>query len=46
MLEELVDELEPKDFGREPIEERDLDRLEALCDRWLGASPRGRGRAA
>jgi len=36
LLSPLVDELEAKDFGREPTTDADLDRLESLCDEHLG----------
>jgi len=37
VLERLVDELEPKEFGRAPIVGDDVARLEALCRTHLGA---------
>ena len=43
LLTPLVDELEPKEFGRQGVTEADLDRLETLCARVLG---RDRGAAA
>jgi hypothetical protein len=36
LLEPLILELEAKEFGHAPIDEGDLDRLEQLCERWLG----------
>lgn len=36
LLEPLVDELEAKDFGREPTRLEDVQRLEALCEEHLG----------
>jgi hypothetical protein len=38
VLRPLLDEIEAKDFGGAPIEEGDVERLFALCDRWLGPS--------
>ncbi len=40
ILSPLVSELEAKEYGGEPTDERDLDRLEVLCERFLG--PRAR----
>ena len=37
LLEPLVVEFERKEFGNEPVDERDLDRLEALYVEHLGA---------
>ncbi len=37
-LAPLVVELEAKEFGREAATEADLDRLESICDRALGAA--------
>lgn len=37
LLGPLIDELEAKEFGREPTTAADVDRLEELCDRWLAA---------
>lgn len=39
VLEPLVDELEPKEFGRAPIEPADVARLEALCRDHLHTAP-------
>lgn len=36
LLAPLIDELEAKEFGREPVTPADIDRLEDLCLRWLG----------
>jgi hypothetical protein len=36
LLAPLLIELEAKEFGRAPVEPADVDRLVALCDRWLG----------
>lgn len=44
LLEQLVRELEPKEFGRERVEEADLARLEELLAAQLRAG--GHGRAA
>ncbi len=38
VLEPLVDELDAKGFGHEPTRGADVDRLEELCDRWLGSA--------
>ncbi len=38
LLAPLVNELEAKEFGDEPVHPADLERLEELCDRHLGAS--------
>lgn len=35
LLEELVGELEAKEYGREPVHESDLERLELLCREHL-----------
>ena len=45
LLEGLIDELEPKEFGDARVEERDLDRLEALCAHHLASllTPSKRG---
>jgi hypothetical protein len=45
LLEELVREFEPKEFGHKPVEARDLARLEELLAPHL-VRPRGHGRAA
>jgi len=37
LLSELVDQLEAKEFGDEPVSEADLDQLEALCREHMGA---------
>jgi hypothetical protein len=39
LLSPLVDDLEAKDFGREPVTDEDLDRLETLCTKHLGRLP-------
>ncbi len=35
LLGPLVDELDAKGFGHAPTSAADVDRIEALCDRWL-----------
>lgn len=35
-LAPLVDELDAKGFGRQPTRREDVERLVALCERWLG----------
>ena len=45
LLTPLVEELEAKDFGRERATEGDLDRLEALCESYLGPLAAGGGLA-
>lgn len=37
LLEELIGELEAKEYGREPVREGDLERLERLCREHLVA---------
>lgn len=37
MLASVVTELEPKEFGREPVLDQDVDHIEELCRRYLGA---------
>ena len=37
LLGDLVDQLEAKEFGEEPVSEADLDQLEALCAEHMGA---------
>lgn len=36
VLAPLVEELEPKEFGDDPVHARDVDRLEELCARYFG----------
>ncbi|MEM7309897.1 MAG: hypothetical protein AAF682_24695 [Planctomycetota bacterium] len=40
LLSPLIAELEAKEFGREPVLPADVERLEALCERWLGREAR------
>jgi len=46
LLEPLVAELEPKDFGREEVTAEDVARLERLCERVLGPEPAPGGERA
>jgi len=47
LLGPLVEELEEKEFGRAPIDEADVGRLDELCRRWLeGPEPGGPGPGA
>ena len=36
LLRPLIDELEAKEFGNEPVTAGDVDRLQQLCRQWLG----------
>lgn len=38
-LAALFDELDPKTFGRAPVEVEDVRRVAALCERWLPGAP-------
>ena len=38
LLEELISELEPKEYGRDEVTEGDLEHLEGLCRSHLGAA--------
>ncbi len=40
ILSPLVSELEAKEYGGEPTDDRDLDRLEGLCERFIGPAAR------